>query len=810
MQSLLSQLRYTIRLLLKSPGFTITAVLILGFGIGANTAIFSLIDSVLLRPLPFPKPDRLVSVFLSYQNVGDSGLDYPDYVDMNAATHSFDSLAVTHSDVLDLSGTGEAERLHVHFVSASLFQVTGRPLILGRSFTEQEDIPHGPLVALLTERFWRTRFNSDPNIIGKSLTLSDQNVQVIGIVSEQVDDAGPPPADAYVPIHALLVFDYPLLKRSEHWIGCLGRLKGGVSVAQARADLETIQNNLVDRYPDADKGYGLRISPLLDSIVGRYSTTVWLLGGAVGCLFLISSANVANLLFARALERRKEMTVRAALGASRTRLFSQLLFEAAFLSLLGGVLGLFVAFGTIGIIKELSPQDLYRFQEVGINANALLFVFAVTAAISLLAGFLPAWNLSKANIGSALKDEGGRMGSTGPQRQRTQSILVIGQVALACLLLSGTGLLARSFQAAQNVPFGFDPHHILIADLNLTSTKYELDGVRTRAFWDAVLEKVRQLPGVTEAAMNDNLPFNFNYESSPLFRILGQPDLEPGLKPRLSFHMVSPDYFRTLRIPLLGGRYFNAQDNVNTQNVVIIDDALAQRYFPGQDPIGKGISVSTSEGEKTFTVVGVVPHVRSNSPDHQETPFQAYFPYSQSDYDFEVLIVRTPGDPAALTTAVRQAVASVDPTVPVPSLSIFDDQIAQKFVTPRLSVLLVSVFSGAALFLSAIGLYGVLAYSVSQRSRDLGIRIALGAQSSDILALVSRQGLHLVGIGVVIGIGSALLLGRLIENVLYGVSATDPISLAISVFILGLAAFVACLLPALRATRINPITALRE
>src|SRR5260370_9249633 len=377
--------------------------------------------------------------------------------------------------------------------------------------------------------------------------------------------------------------------------------------------------------------------------------------------------------------------------------------------------------------------------------KALWAVFALTAVVSVVAGFLPAWNLSKANIGSALKDEGGRMGSTGPQRQRTQSILAIGQVALACLLLSGTGLLARSFQAAQNVPLGFDPHHILIANLNLTSTKYELDGVRTRAFWDAVLEKVRQLPGVREAAMNDNLPFNFNYEYSPFFHVVGQPDLEPGRKPHLSWHMVSPGYFRTLRIPLLEGRDFDAQDKVETQHLVTIDEALAQSYFPGQDPIGKAISVSTSEGERAFTVVGVVPHVHSNSPDHQETPFQAYFPYSQSDYDFEVLIVRTPGDPAALTTAVRQAVASVDPTVPVPSFSIFDDQFARRFVTRRLSVLLVSIFSFAALFLSAIRLYGLLPYSLISKSRHLGIRITLGEPTSNILALVNHQKLRLVG-----------------------------------------------------------------
>ncbi len=483
----------------------------------------------------------------------------------------------------------------------------------------------------------------------------------------------------------------------------------------------------------------------------------------------------------------------------------QSLFETAFLSLFGGIVGVFIALLAIEAIKSICPSDLYRLNEVAIDHSALLFVLALTAFISLFSGFLPAWRLSKADVVSVLKYEA--VFHSMPQRQRAQSLLVIGQIALACVLLIGAGLLARSFAEAQSAPLGFIPYRVLTAELSLTSAKYISDKVRTRSFWDEVLAKVRQLPGVEAAGMNSDPPLKNGFEIMVPFTIDGQPDPGPGRQPVLDWQMVSPDYFRTLQIPLLHGRDFGTQDRMDSQKVIIVDEALAQSCWPGQDAIGKVIKLP---GAEDYAVVGVVPHIRYMSPGDEESGFQAYFPYNQSSRADEVLLLRSKGDPLALTTDLRKVIASIDPNVAIGRTNTYEDVIAGRLVTRRLSLLVVSLFSGAALLLSAIGVYGMLAYSVSQRTRDLGIRIALGARSSDILSLVTRQGLRLVAIGVVIGIVSALLLGHLIENVLYGVSATDPISLTISVLILGLAAFVACLLPAMRATRINPIMALRE
>ena len=818
MDRFLPSLRYTIRLLLKSPGFTVTAVLILGFGIGANTAIFSLIDAVILKPLPFPEPDQLVQICEPYQNQPFTGVDYPDYVDIAAAQHTFAALAVVNGDSLDLSGNGEPQHLQADFVSPSMFKVGGLPPLLGRVFTEQEDVPNGPFVVLLSERCWRGRFHSDPSIVGKNIVLSENSFQVIGVVPAQPNDWGPPPADLYAPVHLIVPLGfvgtnrgYPLELRDLHYYGCIGRLKPGVSLAQAQADLETIHNNLLVRYPDTNRGYALRVIPLLDSMLNDYAATTWLLGAAVLCLLLISCANVANLLFARGLQRRREMSIRSALGATRWRLIAQLLIETLVLSFLGGIVGVGIALGSAETIKRLSPPSLYRFQELSLNLNALLFVFAVILLTSLLAGLVPAWTLSRASFAPALKDEGGRAVTSGPQRHRTQSILVTAQVALACVLLIAAGLLVRSFEAAQNVPLGFNPHHLFTVGVGLNSVKYETDGVATRAFWDALMTKVRRLPGVTAAAVNNGLPLKLDWEFLSPFTIDGTPDPGPGNKPALTWQMISNDYFRTLQIPVLQGRDFDSQDTVDKPSVAIVDSALAERYFPGQSPIGKGISVLVGEeGVRDCTIVGVVPHLRYKSPGQTENAFQAYFPYSQWNLDFVYLVVRSDLDGGVLIPAVRRTVASIDSSVPIFDVNTYENVIAEKFVTRRLCALLVTLFSGAALFLSAIGLYGVMAYSVGQRTRELAIRIALGAQVNNILRCVTDQGLKIVCLGLLLGIGSALVAGRLIEGLLYGVSSIDLVSLLLSVLMLGIAAALACLLPALRAVRINPTKALRE
>jgi putative ABC transport system permease protein len=797
-------------MLLKAPGFTITAILILGFGIGANTAIFSLINAVLLKPLPYPHPEGLVGISMPYQNAPATPFDYPDYLDIAAAQTCFDSIAVVHSDPLDLTGSGETQRLWVNFTSPSLFTLTGRTAIVGRVFNVQEDVLHGPLLAVISERFWKNHFNADPNVIGRKLRLSEQSFEIIGVVPAQMDMSGPPPTDVYLPANSIALFSYPISQRTFHIFGCVGRLKDGVTAGQAQAQLEAIHNGLIDRYPDADKGYGIRITRLSEDVVSGYSGTVWLLGAAVAILLLIAAANVANLLFVRGLERRRELAIRAAIGATRSHLIGQVLRETGVLSFLGGVAGLGLALCSVEIIKKLSPPEMYRIQEVQVDLSALLFVVGVIVLVAFVSGVVPALSLSKPKLGAVLKEEGGRSGTGSLQKYRAQTILVAGQVALACTLLIGAGLLVRSFEAAQAVSLGFNPHQILTSELFLTGSTYEADAAKTKAFWDAVLAKVRQLPGITDVAMNDNVPLNFPWVHMTQFTVDGRPDPGTGHHPVLDWQTISPNYFRTLQIPLLEGRDFNEEDKTDGQPVVIIDDAMARHYFPNEEPTGKTINVDSDEGVRHCAIVGVVPHVRYRSPGIQEDQFQAYFPYSQYGYDLEVLLIRCQGDPNAQIVPIRKAVQAVDPDVPVPNIQTFEHLIAQKLATRKLASTLVSLFSGAALCLSAIGLYGVLAFSVSQRGREIGVRIALGAESFKIVQLVAQQGFRLIGIGLVAGTVVALVSTRFIEGMLYGVTAIDPISMLIAMLILCLAGALACLIPALRAVRINPVKALRE
>jgi putative ABC transport system permease protein len=814
MHALVQHLRYTLRLLRKSPGFTTTAVLILSFGIGVNTAIFSLMDAAVLKPLPFPDPDRLLEVCTPYQKESFHWMDYPDYLDLAAAQHSFESLAALSVPLaLDLGGTKVAQQVRAFFVSPGLAKVTGLPIRLGRWFNEEEDVPHGPLVAVLTEPFWRSQFHSDPNIVGKNITLSGWSFQIVGVAPMQAWASwhamafGLPVAEVYVPTNVLqTVMKWTLWDRSNHIVDCLGRLKKGVTIAQAQAELETVHNNLIARYPDQDAGYGLRLEPVSDRVVVDYSQTIWLLGAAAGCLLLISCANVANLLCARAVERRQEMSIRSALGGTRSRLLGQLFLETTFLSLVGAIAGIAIAFVSVEIIRKLAPQDLYRLDEVGIDLRALLFVVGATISVSLVSGLLPSLSLSKTDVPSMLKADGGRTNTMGRARQRTQALLVIGQVAVACVLLVGTGLLTRSFVAAQNVPLGFNPHQVLTAEISLTSAKYISDLTKARAFWDEVLTRVRQLPGLEAAAMNCDPPFKNGFEIMAPFTVAGQPDPGPAHRPVLAWQMVAPDFFRTLQIPLVQGRDFTAHERSDRQKVIIVDQALAEKYWPRQSAIGKVINLLD---DGAYTVVGVAAHILYISPGGADSGQPAYVAANDSD-TLETLLLRAKGDPMALVPELRKIVASIDPDVAIGTICTYDEMIGDNFSTRKLSVLMVSVFSGAALFLSAIGLYGILVYSVNQRTREIGIRIALGASSTDILRLVVRRGLVMVGIGLIIGIVTAAVCSRSIEGLLYEVRGDDPVTLGVAVLVLCIVGLIACLLPARRAAKVDPNAALRQ
>jgi putative ABC transport system permease protein len=809
-------MRHTLRLLLKSPGFTIIAVLILGFGIGANTAMFSLIQTVVVNPLPFPNADRLVHISQPKENDRYwSGISYLDYLDVSTASHTLDTLAISDWDFFDLSGQSIPERVTAIYATPSLFRLTSLPFILGRPFTEGEDKSGGPRVVVLSESAWRNRFNADPTIIGKNIVLSGQSFQVVGVCRRQVEDVTTPTTDTfYVPSHVGFGASEPA--RGEHDHGCIGRLKSGVTLAQAQANLEVIQNNLAARYPDAEKGYGIRVESFSGVTVSGYATTVWMLGAAVGCLLLISISNVANLLLARALDRRKEMNIRSTLGASRIRLILQLLLETTFLAAIGGLAGFGIAWVAIELIKKVSPEDFRRFQDVQLDTNAFIFILGVTVLVALIAGLFPAMSVSRTDPGSALKDESGRAGTAGRQRQRAQSLLVASQVALASVSLIGAGLLVRSFYAAFNLPLGFNAEHLVSANISPTTPKYANDPGQLFVLWDQVVQMARRLPGVTDAAMNSEQPYEWTFGDPTVpFRVMGLPEVEPGKEPVMCGQAISSGYFRTMQIPLLQGRDFDANDQAGNQPVAIIDAGFAQHYFPNENPIGKQIidlpGGTRQMGHKAWTIVGVVQNSRHNRPQNPSPPYQVYFSDHQVPGLFrEFLLLRTNGDTYPLIPEIRKLVVSVDPEVPATNIMTFDDLMAEKFAPQRLGVLLGAIFSVAAVFLSAVGLYGLLAYYVNQRRREIGVRIALGAPAANILNLIVGQGIKLVTIGLIVGVVLALVLTRLAGNILYGVSEYDPVTLVAAAFILGLVATVACILPALRAVKTNPITALRE
>ena len=815
MRSLISRLPRILRPLIKSPGFTITAILILGLGIGANTAIFSLINGALLKPLPYPHPERLVQLFQPFRNFDRFSFDYPDYLDYRAGQHTFAGLTALINDDFNLAGRGDPRRISGLYVTGDFFRLLGRPFIIGRPFGQAEDEPEARPVVVVSEHLWRTQFQADPKLIGSSITLNGRSFQVIGVTPAQANESAK--VDAYVPLsHSVYFGTWLTIQRGSHNFSCIGRLKEGVTLQQAQADLEVIRQNLAGRYPETDKAFGIRAVPYLDSVMTDYTATLWLMEAAVACLLLITCANVANLLLARAQERRREVNIRAALGASRLRLVIELLRESSLLATCGAVIGLLLAAWALDAIRTFAPPDVARFQEVQLDGGVLVFVLIVTGLTALLSGLFPALINSHANLSSALKQEGDRGGTGGRERHRGQAVLVAGQVALTAVLLIGAGLLTRSFQALQSTPLGFNPDHVLTADVYLADSKYSTSAA-CQAFFDALLASVKRQPGVTAVGLNSNPPFLSTTANG--FGVAGQPDPELSQIPVAEAQWVTPDYFKTVAVKLLHGRLFSDQDDQDEEKVVIINESLAQRYFPGQDPLGKQLHDLNDIGgsglkRNFFTIVGVAGDLQHNNPESQQTPFQIYYPYSQSllptPLNFGSLAIRTENDPRALIPALGKLITALDANLPIANVSLFDDVVARSFATKRMATVVVSLFSGTALLLAAVGLYGILSYSVAQRKREIGVRLALGAQSTSILQLVVERGLRVVGIGLLIGIVAALALSQLISSILYKVSATDPLSIITGVLVLALVALIACVLPALRATRIDPITALRD
>jgi predicted permease len=804
---------FTFRLLRKSPGFTLAAILTLGAGIGINIAIYSIIHAVLLSELPYPEPDRLVTISEIWGgNV--SPTSYPDYLDWKAAQRSFDDIAVSRRDDFNLTGDGEPERFSGLFVTASYFRVVKVPPKVGRTFFDQEDSEPSINPIILSEHLWRSRFAADPAIVGRKLSLNTISCEVVGVAADSLsivrnpetarNSQGARNADLYAPFGFYSNRPYMHDRNARLGFYGIGRLKHGVSIEQAAADLKVIARNLQSQYPGSNTGIGIAVTSLRDSVVGKYRAMLWLLESAVALVLLITCANIASLLLVRAAAREKEITMRAALGASRGRLITQLLTESVVLASFGGVLGCLLAFWSKDVITALSPHDFPRLQEIRLDLPVLAFSALVTLGASVVFGLGPAWRLSKVELITASKSV------SGSPPHRSLSVLIIGQVAFACILLIGAGLLTQTFRALENEALGFNPNNLLAVGLKLPGLKYG-DGKEDKlvAFYQQLLEKISALPGVQAAAVDDDVPFS-GYRHEEYFAVTGQPEPRHGEEPSAETHCVSPDYFRTMGIPILRGRSFGPGDVLGKPLVIVIDQYLAEKFFPGRDPIGHRLNqqLLPDKPRTHYTIVGIVPSVRHGEVGIAPKVPQIYWSAGQFSGLQTTLLLRTDGEPTALLPSIRAAVRSIDPQLPIFATRTMDKAVADSIGTQWVSAALIGGFSILALFLAAIGLYGVLAYSVTQRTREIGIRIALGSPRAKIFGLILRQGMIMVGLGILAGVILAWGCGPLIQHFVYGVAPHDPATITGMAALLAVFAILACWLPARRAMNVDPITAL--
>lgn len=812
---MLADLRYALRMLMKAPAFAVIAIAALALGIGANTAIFSVVNAVLLRPLPYPQPDRLV-LLRERMPIFDSGsVSYPNYLDWRAAQRSFTDLALYRRDSVNLSNPGAAippERLNAGIMTWNTNRILGLKPILGRDFTQADDVPGGPKVVMIGQTLWQHRFGGSRKVIGQRLMIDTVSREIIGVLPNEMQLMRT--AQVFVPFGDMRKDKSVLMRDNHPGFSALGRLKDGVTLEQARADLDSIARELTRRYAATNSGRSINAQPLLDATVGDYRSSLDLLLAAVACVLLIACANVANLQLARAVSRSKELAVRAALGASRWRLMRLLLVESTLLGVLGGAAGLLIAVWSIDAIHVLSPHGVLRFQQTRLDLFTLLFATVIALLSGILVGVWPAWRVSRsAALAGDLNDAGSRGGSESTGRQRARGALVITQVALALILLAGAGLTLKSFWESENAPLGFEAKGILMMSLALPEARYD-SAAKRREFYEQMLERVQAVPGVALAAIGQNVPFD-NTEWDSTFHITGTPPSEPGHEPSAEVNIVSRDYFQLMKMPLLLGRNFRGEDRANQPHALIIDDSFARRYFPNQNPIGRHVDDNQSDLENPppLTIVGVVPHVRSDAPgedfDRLALP-QEYFYAGQLSPSENNLLIRTAApNPLALAPAVVQAVQSVDPDQPVNSIATMEQNIGDALATRRLTMTLLGAFAALALVLASVGLYGVMALSVTQRTREFGIRLALGAARQDVFRLAFGRGLALVGIGMSLGLLGAIGAGRALTTLLYNVGTLDPAALLTALISLAVVTVIACWFPARRATRVDPIVALR-
>jgi predicted permease len=810
MRTLLQDLRYAARMLWKKPGFTAVAVVTLALGIGANSAIFSVINAVLLKPLPFERPERLFTPWVAGRGAGEEQyVSYPDFNDWRERTQTLAHVAAYYRAGALLRVGEEQEIIIGTVASADIFPALGIKPALGRGFTREEDAPGGPLVVLISHGLWQRAFNSDRNIVGQQITLSSRPATVVGVL----------PPDFKFPVEASQVdFLEPLAstlgdrlqQRGSYSLRTVARLKDGVSREQAEAEMKSIGQDLERQYPDEGLRLGTSFTPLHEAAVGRVRFALLVLLGAVGFVLLIACANVANLLLARSASRQREMAVRTALGASRLRVVRQLLTESLLLAFTGGVLGLLLAMWGTDLLVAASPVDIPRLNGVGLDAGVVVFTTLVSVLTGVLFGLAPALQVSKVELAESLK-EGGRGSTEGAGQSRVRSMLVVSEVALSLILLVGAGLLIKSFARVREVNPGFDAQNVLTTTLSLSRTKYQTSEQRANFFREAE-RRVGETPGVAAVGLINVLPLSGNNTASTFF-VQGRPPVTGADKPLANYRVINASYFRAMSIPIMRGRAFDERDAEGKPAAIIINEALARRYFPGEDPLGKQIVIETDQtvdpNPPARTIVGIVGDVRQMSLEEGTEP-DFYVPYLQTPERYMSLAVRTaPSATASVTSSLRGAIKELDREQYVPAIEPMSKFLADSVARRRFQMTLLGLFAGVALVLAGVGLYGVMSNNVLQRTHEIGLRMALGAQTGDVLKMVVRQGLALTLIGVACGLVAAFALTRAISSLLYEVSPTDPATFAGVSILLVAVTLLSCIIPARRATKVDPMVALR-
>jgi putative ABC transport system permease protein len=794
----MSDLRFAIRQLLKNPGFTTVAVLTLALGIGANTAIFSVVNGVLLRPLSFPKHERVVWLRESNLKLGFPSFSVAPgtFLDWQAQSHVFENLAATGSSDFNLTGLDQPQRVLAYRVSATFFPIRRVRPILGRAFLPEEDAPGGNEVVLLSRSFWLKRFGGSPQALGKQVTLNGKSRTIVGVVEAPLVQP-----DLFVP---LSLSGGERENRGGHFLGVIGRLKPGVSLEQARAEMDGIAKNLEQQYPDAKRGWTVGIQPILDTIVGDVRPLLILLVWAVAFVLLIICANIASLLLARAAATQKEFAIRSALGAGRWRLVRQRLTESLLMGLIGGIGG--VAVGAVGLkfLLRLTPANLPRLEEVQLDGRVLLFTFLVSIATGIAFGLVPALQPMRTDFNQSLKEEGRGM-TAGRRRHRLRSALVIAEVALSLILLVDAGLMIRSFIRVNDRPPGYETSHLLAIDIGLPGSKYTNVEARA-AFFDDLLERTAHTPGIESAGLVSDLPLS-DRDAWIAVRVDGKPMPALGEPASAAYRQISHNYFHTMKTRLVHGREFTDQDRNSSPGVVVVNETFARTFFPKGEAFGQRIHVSDG-GPNPCEIVGIIKDVKNFGLD-QKVPAEMYLFYRQRSWGYLSMVARTTAEPTSMAGVLRGLVLNLDKDQPVHNIRTMDQLLVNSTAGRRFMMILMGLFAGVAMLLCATGIYGLISYVVGQRTHEFGIRMALGARAADLISLVLCQGGWLALGGVALGLAGAWASTRLLANQLYEITPYDPATFIAVSLILTAVAFLACWFPAHRATRVNPIEALR-